>query len=264
MGMTMRDSITLSYVICTTVRSGSWMLSSALARLGTAGRPAEYFGQTLWEALTNNRAELKLDSIEGFMDGVMRASTTPNGVFGTKLPANHTAMFVRRASESARREYRSLREALESEFPHLRYVYLAREDKVAQAVSLYRAIMTGQWRGSPGPAARERLAALPYDQYALERCYEDIDASRRYWEGFFKTHGITPVRVSYEDLVEEYEPAMRRLLQELGLPWHQPISEPETVRQADERSAEWIRRFTSRGRFPIETHMPPEHIWAPY
>src|SRR3989344_5329916 len=120
----MRPPIRLSYVICTTVRSGSWMLCSALRQTGVAGRPAEYFGQTLWESMMNSRSILHLQDTRDFLERVFESSTTENGVCGLKIPANHTGTFIRRAAEHAGTPFSSLRQAFETEMPNLRYVLL--------------------------------------------------------------------------------------------------------------------------------------------
>lgn len=258
----MKQPIHLSYVICTTVRSGSWMLCSALTETGIAGKPAEYFGQTLWEEITFSRALGKITDVRDFMSNLLEGCTTPNGVFGTKLPANHTGTFLRRASEAAGRPLTSLKEGFELHFPNLHYLLLKREDKLAQAVSLYRAAMTGQWRLAAGGEPTTR--PIEYDYYGIARCYQHILASNAYWEGFFTTHNISPLTLTYEELVNEYESSMRRILASLGLPWHR-TPPPRTARQADERSREWAERFKTEGLPAPEPPVTPAGIFAaPY
>lgn len=261
----MRPPVRLSYLIATTVRSGSWMLCSALEQTGVAGRPVEYFGQSLWENIMNNKTLLGLMDTRDFMDRMIEASTTDNGVFGTKLPANHAGMFLRRANEDKGRPFASLREALDAEFPHLRYVLLTRENKVAQAISLYRAIMTGVWRVS------ERKGPVPplprpveYDQYAIQRCYQDIAASDAYWSGYFAHHGLTPIETTYERLLTDYEAEVRRIILALGLP-PASIRRPQTLKLASDESLEWEQEFRKRGRIPEpESDLSPPTFWAPY
>lgn len=261
----MRNPIHLSYIICTTVRSGSWMLCSALRQTGVAGHPSEFFGQTLGEEILNNRNVNKLENIESFMDRMVEVSTTPNGVFGTKLPANHVGMFLRRASEHNGRKFASLREAFETEFPNLHYVHLHRENKVAQAISLYRAVMTGLWRRIAGDASASQRPEPEYDHFAIQRCYQDIVLSDRYWEGFFGYHGITPIRLSYDEMASNYDPTIRRLLASLGLPWHMDVPTPRTSKLADERSLAWEAEFKRHGELPKpEIGWSPETFWAPY
>ena len=261
---TMREKLNLSYVICTTVRSGSWMLCSGLSQTGIAGQPVEFFGQTLWEELMNNRSLLKLNDIQDFMGRVMEVSTTPNGVFGTKLPANHAGMFLRRVADDLGRPISSLREALESEFPNLEYILLTRENKVAQAISLYRAVMGGEWLRTEANAGR-KAAHVNYDHFGIQRCYEDVIASDAYWEAFFTHHSLDVFRLTYEELLSDYPGTMRRLLKFLGLPWHIDIPQPKTLKLADEQSLAWEQEFNKNGRVPAkELRLRPETFWAPF
>lgn len=252
----------LSYIICTTPRSGSWMLCSLLWQTGIAGRPSEFFGPTPWEEFRSNRNLARAKDVSEYMDQVVAVSMTANGVFGTKLIANQTHQFLRRATEHRGRPLISLREALEAEYPGLRYVLLTRENKVAQAISYYRSVMTGVWQSRSHILASD--AALVYDHYALERCYQDSAISDAYWEGFFRTHGIEPLRLTYEALTADFEGEARRVLRYLDLPTDTPIASPQTVKLADDISREWEERFRRDGRFPAEPHLDPQSLWAPY
>src|SRR5580698_8296041 len=76
-----------SYIICTAPRSGSWMLSEALQATKLAGRPREWFHKDAEKERCENW-DIPQPSESGYteyMDRVIRAATTPNGVFGLKL-----------------------------------------------------------------------------------------------------------------------------------------------------------------------------------
>ena len=70
----------ISYLICATPRCGGYLLFEALENTGLAGSPGEYF----WE---DERWAKKWGATDytDFLDKVKEKSTTPNGVFGTKL-----------------------------------------------------------------------------------------------------------------------------------------------------------------------------------
>ena len=85
---------TRSYLICTTPRSGSWLLADGLRATGVAGRPEEYL-RTDWlmryratGTLTYEHRILGLGPITstgdlaGFLAAVLDIGTTPHGVFG--------------------------------------------------------------------------------------------------------------------------------------------------------------------------------------
>ena len=252
-----------SYIICTTPRSGSWMLCSLLAQTGVAGRPSEFFGPTLREEFRSNRNLAHAEKTRDYLARVIVASMSENRVFGMKLLANQTRQFVRRVTEHRSEPIHSLRDALEAALPRVRSICLTRENKAAQAISLYRGLMTGVWqRRAKAPVAEEE--SIPYDEYALQRCYQDIVASDAYWEGFFKTYGVEPLRLTYEALVADFERETRRVLQFLGLPTDMSIAPPQTVKLADETSREWERRFYTLDRLPDEPYLEPQRLWVPY
>src|SRR4051812_11663231 len=102
-----------SYLICATPRSGSWMLCSILSQTGIAGRPAEFFGPSLTEEFMANDAIIGAADIEGYMDAIKRHATTANGVFGMKILALQTGVFLQRAAEHKKMAFASLKTAFE-------------------------------------------------------------------------------------------------------------------------------------------------------
>jgi LPS sulfotransferase NodH len=238
------------------------MLCSILRQTGVAGYPAEFFGPTLIEEFRSNHALAHAREPRAYLDRVKEASTTPNGVFGMKLLANQTPIFLRRAAEHHGRPFASLKAALDAEFPALRYITLARENTVAQAISYYRGLATGiwQWRaGVPVPKTH-----VEYDSYAIARCYQDIRASERYWQEFMEAHGITPLTLTYEALVADFAGETRRILEYLSLPSEAPIKPPQTTKLADTRSCEWEERFRHESLELAEAHLDLQSFWAPY
>ena len=59
---------------------------------------------------------------------------------------------------------------------------------------------------------------------------------------------MEPLKVVYEDLVEDYEGTMLRLLDGIGIPIPKNIvvEKPRMKRQADELSEEWVRLYDER------------------
>ena len=56
---------------------------------------------------------------------------------------------------------------------------------------------------------------------------------------------MEPTRVVYEDLVEDYEGTLLRMLEEIDVPVPENFSvpEPKMKRQADELSEDWVRLY---------------------
>ena len=129
-------------------------------------------------------------------------------------------------------------------FPGLRYIQITREDKVRQAVSLWKAVQTQAWRrGDPehtAPAAEPVFSfrAINY----LVRLLTAHDAS---WDAYFLGLGEPPqLKVTYEELAADPEPVVHRVLEHLGISAPDPLTlgSPRLSVQADELSEDWIRR----------------------
>src|SRR5690242_6715310 len=82
-----RASRGVTYIICTTPRSGSWLLSEGLASTSLAGNPREWFN-VIEER--RYRAQWRMEhstdlSFEQYLRLATEESTTRNGISGIKL-----------------------------------------------------------------------------------------------------------------------------------------------------------------------------------
>jgi len=239
------------------------MLCSLLEQTDIAGRPSEFFGPTLFEELLANRSVVHARDISEVMGRIRSTCTSENGVCGIKLLAPQTELFLRRAADDRQVPFASLKDALEAEFPGLRYILLTRENKVAQAISYYRAIINRVWRRGTDEAPRPGRP-VAYDHFAIQRCLQECIASDAYWDGYFERHGITAHRVTYEALAADYESEVRRILTFLDLSRNVLVKPPETAKLANEESVAWETEFLEHGRVPEPEPLPPERLWAPY
>ena len=146
---------------------------------------------------------------------------------------------------------------LASVFPRLRYIRLIRRDKVRQAVSLWRAIQTWQWRedgpsGVPEPAGERGSdgAPLRYSFAALDQLREGLEAEERWWDDYFVTAGIEPLTIFYEDFADHHDRAVREILRYLEIPLDEdrPLPSPSMRRQSDDRSHAWVERYRTEAR----------------
>ena len=228
----------LSYLVCATNRSGSNLLCGLLRRTGVAGRPEEYFWrgfEPCWARSWGASGPVE------FMDGAIREGTGPNGVFGAKVMWFHMPNLLAKLEAVEGRQDLEERALLERTFPGLRFVWIWREDVVAQAVSFAKAMQTDQWTDL-APRRPDRVARFDFAQ--IHRMVGEIEEQNAAWRRWFRANGITPFAVRYEDLAADMEGVTRRLLQFLGvaLPEDTPI-EPGHARQADSVSAEWAARY---------------------
>jgi trehalose 2-sulfotransferase len=126
-------------------------------------------------------------------------------------------------------------------------VWMRREDTTRQAVSLWKALQTQQWRKDSdeelgGPGLRFSYAAV--DHLKLR-----IDEHNAAWKAFFEGCGVEPLEVLYEDLVEDYEGTVLWLLEGIGVPVPENfvVEAPKMRRQADDLSEEWVRLYNEAG-----------------
>src|SRR5262249_15586129 len=88
------------YLICSTPRSGSTLLSTGLASTGRAGRPLEYLSQPYGVVFKERNGRLLLPEYWRFL---VTRRTTPNGVFGMKMHFDQFANNL--GGEAAQKEF---------------------------------------------------------------------------------------------------------------------------------------------------------------
>jgi LPS sulfotransferase NodH len=234
---------TRSYFICTTPRTGSFLLAHALDSTGLAGRPQEYFDPN-FEGLWLDRLGITSDA--EFFARILPAGTTPNGVFAAKV---HWHQFEYLAGKlRAAHGGGPLLDLLGRTFPGLRQVFLTRRHKVRQAVSYYRAIETDRWwsvRGDPAANREPPAPAPPFNYERIDHWVTRLTNFEANWRRHFRVAGVEPFEVAYEDFVGAYEPTVRAILRHLEIPAGEglTIAPSRLEKQADEVSEEWVRRY---------------------
>jgi trehalose 2-sulfotransferase len=241
----------LAYVICTSPRSGSTLLCQGLSKTGRAGMPEEFFDHR--EQVTRYwMKRFGIGERSGFADKIVEATSTPNGVFGAKLHWTTHADMHRALSESLGQlvsdaPRRSLNELLLAKFSPVRYIWLRRQNKVAQGISHFRATRSDFWQIPKGRLGDEKRAiydAVEFDFRAIDRTIAWAYEYDRQWANYFRHHGLTPLQLAYEDLVASYDAIIRKVLDFLDIP-HFDVAEvePPLERMADQKSFEWGEQY---------------------
>lgn len=184
----------VTYVVCSTMRSGSNLLCEGLLGTGLAGVPAEYFNPRQRARITERWG--CGDTTAEYIHELRARRTGPNGVFGLKLHSH---------------QMRNL-DALDALLPGAVYISLPRRDTEAQAVSLWTALQTRQFSRPPGAAqARETRPPVRYS-YGGSSPHGDRSSRAREWDQFFARQAHVPIEVVYEQLTADYEGEVRRVL----------------------------------------------------
>ena len=233
-----RHSPTASYLVCATPRSGSSLLTGLLKSSGVAGRPEEYFwrdDEAFWSGRWGT------STFPDYLHGALAEGTTPNGVFAAKVMWGYLDDLLGKLaalpSSSGPDDYQLLRRA----FPALQFVFLWREDVVAQAVSLARAHQTNVWYRKEDSSPEVEAS---YDFGLIDGLLRMVTDHNTAWRRWFHDHEIEPCVVRYEDLCTDPAGATMRVLAFLGIDAAsaQPIG-AQTARQRDALNTEWIARY---------------------
>ncbi len=235
----------IAYLICTTERTGSYVLCDALASTGLAGRPQEALHPASLKRLAGQAD--KIDYPLAF-ERIIEEGATPNGVFGAKIQWWQLLQLIQRLRELP--EFRGVgaAELLQHWLPGARYIRLTRRDKVRQAVSCLKALQTDIWWETDTwvRAGRAAPAAQPtFDLDAIDRLIQQIGQHEAAWQLLFETCGVQPLELAYEDLAHDHAAVARQVLDflPLAVPGDLVIGQPRYKKQADELSEQWVRSY---------------------
>jgi trehalose 2-sulfotransferase len=218
----------MTYMIATVPRSGSTYLSHLLWKTGSLGAPLEYLNfdplGPYFFAAGNPQGQIDL------WRSVKRRRTSPNGIFGFKCFLMQLA-----ALEKSNRP-------LLADLGAERVIYLRRRDRIAHAVSLARAMISGIW--DQRQVAGEE-PAIAYSQSTIEEAERAILWQEAGWEKLFARQRLEPLRLFYEDVVASPGESIGRIAQHLGveIEGKEDVRVPEMVRQSGEESKIWAERY---------------------
>ena len=238
-----------SYLICSTPRTGSTLLCGLMASTTVAGRPESYFRQPD-EELWANRWDI-VRSSDGvfeyaeFVRAALAAGRTENGVFAARIMWGTMDYLVDRLDTvcPAPAGGGDLG-LLNLVFGHTRFVYLHREDVLAQAVSWHRAEQTGVWRQTDQEEPKQPEQEPDFDFDQICKFVQMIGEHNSAWRTWFSSVGVQPHMVRYEDLDAEPVGVAREVLDFLGLrlpPGR--LIKTRHRRLADELNTQWIERY---------------------
>lgn len=244
-------------VIAGQPRSGSTLLSLALNGDRLAGRPDEYvsiralmsgwhtFRQPVPTPLGRAKEipkrillkpswwrmpDLVPGSFDAYWQEVIRRRTTSAGVFGVKMLWDQF--------EIAERRWGFTFDMLPG---RVDWVYLRRDDLLAQSASLVKARQTQLFTRSDGERVRF-TGDTHYDDRAMINHLHRMQAAEQRWNEYFASTGVSPVEVWYEELDDDPRSVLERVTTQLGLD-PDAVAMPSLVRTRDATNQEWIERF---------------------
>ena len=236
-----RTKSRINYVICMLPRSGSSMFCSILEATGFLGYPDEYLNPR--GAVQMYAARYISGSLREYFDILRRERSTSNGVFGLKITIDDLKPII---------DASMIKELLSP----VQFIFLERQDLVLQAVSVVIAKQTGIWHrdASGAPLRSQTIGEAKFDESAIIANLDELTRMRANWERFFSLHSISPMRLVYEDLLENINESVTQVANSVGVTLTQSVdmSMSATSKLADERSYEWADEMRRKYRAKIE------------
>ncbi|HET7575688.1 MAG TPA: Stf0 family sulfotransferase [Sphingomicrobium sp.] len=212
------------YLIASTQRSGSYLLSYLLRETGQLGFPLEYLHPEhapMWQQ------RFGVSSLNEVILNLFERRTSPNGWFGIKAHWPHYVWARKQGVDDLLR--------------FGRFIRMEREDRLAQAVSLALARKTGAW-----VSLQQKDAAPAYDDAAISGALDTLDRDSRAWDEWARTNGAKSLHIVYEELVADPLGVVNHVLREFGLDEVDSLPPVPLQKQASAVNGEWIRRYNTR------------------
>lgn len=183
------------YVIACTSRTASTLLSIELARFGVLA--FEHFDE-LDLVAARDRGVLSLSDYVS--DRI--AQTAFNGQWAIKGTFGIVEQLARLGE-------------IPKYLNEWRFIYLTRKNLVQQAISIVIAETSGSWVS--WGISRRSVAAEAYDEERIASTIDIIVDVNACWERFFGVFGITPLRLTFEDILNDTAGCVARARTYLGL-----------------------------------------------
>lgn len=223
-----------NYLICFTGRSGSTMLCDFLSKTNMLGQPNEF---------TNPRGPMPMylrqypaTNIEEYFKILRRVFLSPNGIFGMKTSYPDFQPMIDAGLVS-----RCLKP--------VRFIYLTRQDIILQAISYSRARQSNYWhkRKRNDKKSTEYKSALKYDEKEIQKEINALIAQQMDWEKFFTYYSINPLRITYEDMLEDINSILNSIAGYLSVEISTDfsIADAETDKIGDDINKTWAKKFRS-------------------
>ncbi len=195
-------------ILCATMRSGSTMVCEDMRDTESMGTAKELFMH--WQPE-------RIKDVQNRLKRIHQDNTSRNGVFSVNVMSKYLPKV-----ESCLKDIYDNNNTNAKLFQNFYYtykdavwVYLKRDNTVSQAVSRLIARQTGVFHNFDDgrhKKSREVLSekgatdynkGVQYNFLRLQNICNSIQQEQIIWEYFFQTHGIKPLRLTYEECVNE-------------------------------------------------------------
>ena len=246
-----------SYVICTSPRSGSTLLCQLLDQAGNAGHPDSHFHQPDFEkwlsyySFRTDQFSVHNDALKAIFQAAHARGKGKSDIFGLRLQRPSFDFFAEQLS-LLHPSMPDDKSRINAVFGNTLFIHLTRQNKLDQAVSYVKARQSGLWHLAADGTELERLSEPKEPRYdsasiaAQLALFEQMEAE---WNAWFHREGITPLRITYDELAAVPCRTLSRILKTLGLAYPQRNEiTPPTAKMADATNKDWVERFLSEKR----------------
>jgi LPS sulfotransferase NodH len=232
-----------SLLICGTPRSGTSLLCGYLANTKIAGHPREYYWK---ENESYGYKNWGVKTYAEYLRKTKELGSTPNGIFSAKVMWGYFSDFLTKLRNLSRKEGLNDKELLDSTFPNLRFIFLQREDVVAQAVSWAIAVQTEIWFS--GDMRKPRQVPV-YNFELIKQFVNEVKEHNKRWNEWFKKSSVVPCAVKYEELALMPKKVVLDTLRILDINHSKDLTiVPGIKKQGGEINRQWIERFSKEIR----------------
>jgi LPS sulfotransferase NodH len=241
-------AVYFSYMLCTSPRSGSTLLCGLLNQSGVAGRPASYFRpESIPEYAKGWGVRLEENSWDKkYIKAVLKESANESRYGGLRIMWSNFPAFKTRLKELYPMVDNDRALLLDSLGVN-KYVYLYRNNKLAQAVSLVIAKQTGLWHLNSDGSDREKDESKSQLKYSYDEISEELQMLKDEalgWEVWFQTNRIQPLMLEYEDLAANPKGALEEILTFIDVD-RASVVDVGTKKMANALNKEWIDRYNN-------------------
>lgn len=244
----------MRYLICSVPRSGSVLLGRLLRDTGLAGNPAEWLSLSTARQESTKVAEFlqsfavdsykvdnlnigssgievfeTSDQLDSYLSCIEEVSSTA-GIFGMKCHFNHFYYLNRPWQDITKVE--NFIQSFD------KFILTTRKNKIAQAVSLYKAMKTGEWMLEPGKTTTE-FASYDYD--AINKALCDLSIHETGWRLLLQRHNIDYLEVVYEDFIANKQEGLLKVFDYLGIEYNGDVPADPVTKQSV--TDEYVSKF---------------------
>ncbi len=224
----------INYILCFTARSGSTMTMSLFEKTHLLGNPSEFINPR--GVMQKYLSKYPASNIFEYFDLLRRDQVSNNGIFGIKSSFPDLEPLIKSG-------------LIGKLLNPVKFIYLTRRDIILQAISLY--ILQKSGRGY-GHAVKSRpvqtSVEIEYNEEQILKRVDRLIQQKLQWERFFSLYSVEPLRITYEDILEDANKIVQSILAFMGedITTSVDLTMSETLKIGTDRNQTWADRIRAK------------------